>query len=194
MGNCCCARLGSDTENEDGKPMTKHNPFFNEYTATNNSSGAAGSKLALLKYPTGRDISLVYDLGPELGRGQFGTTYLCTKIKTGDKYACKSLLKKNLKTVRDVEDVRSEVEIMKRVPKHPNIVSIKKEFEDSKAVYIVMEFCEGGELFDRIVKRGHYTERAAASVMKTILEVVQVCLFMQRNACNDSNYCLYDLR
>ncbi|KAL0843340.1 hypothetical protein Bca101_016585 [Brassica carinata] len=175
MGNCCCARLGSDTEKEDGKPKTKHNPFFNEYTATNNSSGAAGSKLALLKYPTGRDISLVYDLGRELGRGQFGTTHLCTDIKTGDKYACKSLLKKNLKTVRDIYDVRSEVEIMKRVPKHPNIVSIKDEFEDSEAVYIVMECCEGGELFDRIVARGHYTERAAASVMKTILEVVQVC-------------------
>lgn len=73
-----------------------------------------------------------------------------------------------------MEDVRREVEIMSCLPKHPNIVSFKEAFEDEDAVYLVMEICEGGELFDRIVSRGHYTERAAASVAKTILEVVKV--------------------
>ena len=63
---------------------------------------------------------------------------------------------------------------MKHMPKHPNVVSLKDSFEDDDAVHIVMELCEGGELFDRIVARGHYTERAAAAVMKTIVEVVQV--------------------
>jgi len=79
-----------------------------------------------------------------------------------------------------VEDVRREVEIMRCLPKHPNIVSFKEAFEDKDAVYLVMEICEGGELFDRIVSRGHYTERAAASVAKTILEVVKV----QNKICN----------
>ena len=63
---------------------------------------------------------------------------------------------------------------MSCLPKHPNIVTFKEAFEDEDAVYLVMEICEGGELFDRIVARGHYTERAAASVTKTILEVVKV--------------------
>jgi len=69
---------------------------------------------------------------------------------------------------------------MRCLPKHPNIVSFKEAFEDKDAVYLVMEICEGGELFDRIVSRGHYTERAAASVAKTILEVVKV----QNKICN----------
>ena len=76
----------------------------------------------------------------------------------------------------DIEDVRREVEIMKHLPEHPNIVTLKDTYEDDDAVHIVMELCEGGELFDRIVARGHYTERAAAAVTKTIVEVVQVLI------------------
>ncbi|XP_024948518.1 uncharacterized protein LOC102612937 [Citrus sinensis] len=62
---------------------------------------------------------------------------------------------------------------VKHLPKHPNIVSLKDTYEDDIDVHIVIELCEGGELFDRIVARRHYTERAAATVMKTIVEVVQ---------------------
>ncbi|KAF3526678.1 hypothetical protein F2Q69_00050526, partial [Brassica cretica] len=157
MGNCCASH-SRDAENEDGNQKTKYHPYFSE--AHTRTEG---------------DISLVYDQGDELGRGRFGTTYCCTDIKTDEKYACKKILKKNVKTAVDIEDVKREVEIMKHMPKHPNIVSMKDAFENSDAVYIVMEICEGGELFDRIVARGHYSERDAVAVMKTILEVVQIC-------------------
>lgn len=63
---------------------------------------------------------------------------------------------------------------MRHLPAHPNIVRYKDVFEDKEAVYLVMELCQGGELFDRIVARGHYTERGAATITKTIIEVVQV--------------------
>ena len=64
---------------------------------------------------------------------------------------------------------------MRHLPKHPHIVRYKEVFEDKEAVYLVMELCEGGELFDRIVAKGHFTERGAALVTKTIIEVVKVC-------------------
>lgn len=173
MGNCCGNPGSATSESKQVKPKKKNNLFYSNECAAANGSGA-GFKLSVLKDPTGDDISLQYDLGREVGRGEFGITYLCTDIKTGDKYACKSISKKKLRTAVDIEDVRREVEIMKHMPKHPNIVSLKDSFEDDDAVHIVMELCEGGELFDRIVARGHYTERAAAAVMKTIVEVVQV--------------------
>ncbi|VAI23879.1 unnamed protein product [Triticum turgidum subsp. durum] len=88
--------------------------------------------------------------------------------------ACKSISKRKLRTPVDVEDVRREVEIMRHMPLHPNIVSLSAAYEDEDAVHLVMELCEGGELFDRIVARGHYTERAAAAVTRTIVEVVQL--------------------
>ncbi|RZS12582.1 hypothetical protein BHM03_00044048 [Ensete ventricosum] len=115
-----------------------------------------------------------YDLGRELGRGEFGITYLCTDKDSGELFACKSISKKKLRTIVDIEDVRREVEIMRHLPSHPNIVSLRDTYEDDDAVHLVMELCEGGELFDRIVARGHYTERAAAMIIRTIVQVVQI--------------------
>ncbi|KAL3647559.1 Calcium-dependent protein kinase 7 [Castilleja foliolosa] len=172
MGNCCAAPSSSSSKAK--KKKNKPNPFSIDYGA-NNGSGGGKDKLVVLKDPTGHDITARYDLGRELGRGEFGVTYLCTDVETGEKLACKSISKKKLRTAVDIEDVRREAEIMKRMPQHPNIVTLKATYEDEDAIHIVMELCEGGELFDRIVARGHYTERAAAYVMKTIVEVVQMC-------------------
>lgn len=102
-------------------------------------------------------------------------TYECQDKENGEKVACKKISKSRLRTEIDIEDVRREVEIMRHLPIHPNIVRYKDVFEDKDAIYLVMELCQGGELFDRIVAKGHYTERAAALVTKTIVEVVQVC-------------------
>lgn len=129
----------------------------------------------VLKDPTGNDLLKKYRLGKELGRGEFGITHQCFDLETGETFACKTISKSKLRTEIDIEDVRREVDIMRHLPSHPNIVRFKEAYEDKEAVHLVMELCEGGELFDRIVARGHYTERAAADVTKTILEVVQVC-------------------
>ncbi|KAK9289737.1 hypothetical protein L1049_007896 [Liquidambar formosana] len=170
MGNCCVTP-GLPVEKKKGKK--KQNPFALDYAV--NHQGNGGNKLSVLKDPTGTEIELYYELGRELGRGEFGITYLCTDKSSGDVFACKSISKKKLRTAVDIEDVRREVEIMRHLPKHPNIVTLKDTYEDDSAVHLVMELCEGGELFDRIVARGHYTERAAAAVTKTIVEVVQMC-------------------
>ncbi|XP_024969745.1 calcium-dependent protein kinase 24-like [Cynara cardunculus var. scolymus] len=124
---------------------------------------------------SGAEIYRRYRFGKELGRGEFGVTYECQDKESGEKVACKKISKSRLRTEIDVEDVRREVDIMRHLPSHPNIVRYKDVFEDKEAIYLVMELCEGGELFDRIVAKGHYTERAAALVTKTIVEVVQVC-------------------
>lgn len=172
MGNCCVTPPSNSSEKKHKKKSNKPDPFSNDYGANHGSGGA--NKLVVLKNPGGHKIKERYDLGRELGRGEFGITYLCTDIKSGEKFACKSISKKKLRTAVDIEDVRREVEIMKHMPKHPNIVSLKDTYEDDSAVHIVMELCEGGELFDRIVARGHYTERAAAFIMRTTVEIVQV--------------------
>lgn len=121
------------------------------------------------------NIRDLYTLGRKLGQGQFGTTFLCTETSTGIEYACKSILKRKLISKEDVEDVRREIQIMHHLAGHKNIVTIKGAYEDSLSVHIVMELCAGGELFDRIIDRGHYSERKAAELTKIIVGVVEAC-------------------
>ncbi|XP_024016693.1 calcium-dependent protein kinase 25 [Eutrema salsugineum] len=129
---------------------------------------------SVLKTKTGH-LKEYYNLGSKLGHGQFGTTFVCTEKGTGVEYACKSIPKRKLENEEDVEDVRREIEIMKHLLGQPNVISIKGAYEDAVAVHMVMELCRGGELFDRIVERGHYSERKAANLAKVILGVVQTC-------------------
>ncbi|CAL0333463.1 unnamed protein product [Lupinus luteus] len=116
-----------------------------------------------------------FTLGRKLGQGQFGTTFLCIEKATGHEYACKSIAKRKLVSDEDVEDVRREIQIMHHLAGHPNVISIKGAYEDSVAVHVVMELCVGGELFERIIQRGHYTERQAADLIRTIVDVVEAC-------------------
>ncbi|XP_011090473.1 calcium-dependent protein kinase 17 [Sesamum indicum] len=124
---------------------------------------------------SGDSVKATYTIGKELGRGQFGVTYLCTHKQTGEQFACKTIAKRKLANKEDIEDVRREVQIMHHLTGQPNIVELKGAFEDKHSVHLVMELCAGGELFDRIIAKGHYTERAAASLLRTIVQIVHTC-------------------
>ncbi|KAK4421334.1 Calcium-dependent protein kinase [Sesamum alatum] len=124
------------------------------------------------------DVKSNYTIGKELGRGQFGVTYLCTEIATGNQYACKSILKRKLVSKNDKEDMKREVHIMQHLSGQPNIVEFKGTYEDRQSVHLIMELCRGGELFDSIIAQGQYSERAAADLCRQIVNVVHHCHFM----------------
>ncbi|KAG8661857.1 hypothetical protein MANES_01G050900v8 [Manihot esculenta] len=121
------------------------------------------------------DVRNTYTFGRELGRGQFGVTYLVTHKETKQQFACKSISTRRLIKSDDIEDVRREVQIMHHLTGHRNIVELKGAYEDRHSVNLVMELCAGGELFDRIIAKGHYSERAAANLCRQIVTVVHDC-------------------
>ncbi|KAL8248431.1 hypothetical protein R6Q59_005299 [Mikania micrantha] len=139
-----------------------------------NRHGTANQAFYVIGHKT-ENIGDLYTLGQKLGQGQFGITYLCTENSTGIDYACKSISKRKLISKEDVEDVRREIQIMHHLAGHTNIVTIKGAYEDPLYVHIVMELCNGGELFDRIIQKGNYSERKAAELIKIIVGVVQAC-------------------
>ncbi|KZV42812.1 calcium-dependent protein kinase 11-like [Dorcoceras hygrometricum] len=142
----------------------------------NQSSGGSSSKSStqVLPYQTPR-LRDHYNLGKKLGQGQFGTTYHCTEKATGIEYACKSIPKRKLLCQEDYDDVWREIQIMHHLSEQANVVRIKGTYEDNVFVHLVMELCGGGELFDRIVQKGHYSEKKAAQLMKTVVGVVEAC-------------------
>ncbi|KAL5066290.1 hypothetical protein RYX36_028027, partial [Vicia faba] len=146
-------------------------------TTPHNVKTAQKTDTAILGKPF-EDIKKFYSLGKELGRGQFGITYFCTEISTGLNYACKSILKRKLVSKADREDIKREIQILQHLSGQPNIVEFKGVYEDRFSVHLVMELCAGGELFDRIIAQGHYSERAAASLCRAIVNVVHICHFM----------------
>lgn len=176
----CCGKPDSKPTVPDGEAQGGKggNPQKSHETSNEPTSSKTKSIVALVSNVLGReseDVRDVFTIGRELGRGQFGVTYLCTEKSTGEQYACKSIAKRKLITKEDVEDVKREVAIMHLLIDHANVVKLKGAYEDKQSVHIVMELCAGGELFDRIIARGQYSERAAAELIRTIVSVVEYC-------------------
>ena len=90
----------------------------------------------------------LYDVVKQLGKGGYGKVYEVKNKKTGEIRACKHLSKLN---VKDLDKFRREIEIMKKLD-HPNIIKIYEVFESERSLYIIMEECKGGEIFDRIIE------------------------------------------
>ncbi|KVI02284.1 hypothetical protein Ccrd_019433 [Cynara cardunculus var. scolymus] len=104
---------------------------------------------SILGIPT-KNIEDYYKIGRELGRGKFAVTSLCRDKSTGKKYACKSIPKRRLVTESEKQDLKREVMIMEHLRNQRNVVELKDAFEDKRCVHLVMEYCEGGELFEKM--------------------------------------------
>ncbi|XP_015435982.1 PREDICTED: calcium/calmodulin-dependent protein kinase type 1 isoform X2 [Dufourea novaeangliae] len=119
------------------------------------------------KSPSVEDKYILKEL---LGTGAFSEVRLAeTKEKPGQVFAVKIIDKKALKGKED--SLENEIKVLRRLM-HPNIVQLLETFEDKHKVYLVMELVTGGELFDRIVEKGSYTEKDASGLIRQILEAV----------------------
>ncbi|KAF5197520.1 Calcium-dependent protein kinase [Thalictrum thalictroides] len=116
-----------------------------------------------------------YQLGKQLGWGQFGIIRSCSDKFTGEVLACKSIAREKLVTAEDLRSVKLEIEIMARLSGHPNVVNLKAVYEDEDYVHLVMELCAGGELFHQLEKHGRFSESEARVLFKHLMLVVMYC-------------------
>jgi len=101
----------------------------------------------------------------ELGAGGFGKVFVAEdKEVKGRKVA----IKKIVATCREKRFAfEKEVGLMKELD-HPNICKILETYENGRVLWVVMEYCEGGEVFERIMDRGHLSENEVAVIVKQV--------------------------
>ena len=109
-------------------------------------------------------VANYYIILKDLGHGSYGQV---KKVKHKKMNEIRAMKITNKKTVSS----KYEIEILRKIS-HPNITNIFEIFEDSKKYYIIMEFLEGGELFDAITSIGSFSEESACQIMKQILSAI----------------------
>ncbi|EZF58434.1 CAMK/CAMK1 protein kinase [Trichophyton rubrum D6] len=112
-----------------------------------------------------------YKTGKTLGAGSYSVVKECVHIDTGRYYAAK-VINKRLMTGRE-HMVRNEIAVLKRVSMgHQNILTLVDYFETMNNLYLVTDLALGGELFDRICRKGSYYESDAADLIRATLSAV----------------------
>ncbi|KAK2738829.1 hypothetical protein FQN55_000385 [Onygenales sp. PD_40] len=112
-----------------------------------------------------------YKTGKTLGAGSYSVVKECVHIDTGRYYAAK-VINKRLMAGRE-HMVRNEIAVLKRVSMgHQNILTLVDYFETMNNLYLVTDLALGGELFDRICRKGSYYESDAADLIRATLSAV----------------------
>ncbi|KDN52592.1 Pkinase-domain-containing protein [Tilletiaria anomala UBC 951] len=117
-------------------------------------------------------LSQKYNVRPKiLGQGSFAVVKLVADKQTGEQRALKIIAKKPLKDNNE-KMLKEEINILGKVD-HPNILKMHDLYETKEGVFIVTDYCEGGELFDRLVEKVHFNELDARHVVKQIFSGVE---------------------
>ncbi|KAJ3337393.1 Serine/threonine-protein kinase 33 [Gonapodya sp. JEL0774] len=104
-------------------------------------------------------------------RGSFGVVRLVTNRQSGRVCACK-IVGKTPGATAVMEQLQREIEILKRVNSHPHIVELIETFESPKKVHLVMEYCQGGELLDRMRQKPMFTETDVRIVITRLADAL----------------------
>ncbi|CAN1252329.1 Serine/threonine-protein kinase Aurora-3 [Linum perenne] len=99
-----------------------------------------------------------FEIGKPLGKGKFGRVYLAREVK---KY-------------RIQHQLMREMEIQTTL-KHPNVLRLYGWFDDDERIFLILEYAHGGELYGVMQKRGHLTEKEAATYIASLAYALAYC-------------------
>jgi len=121
-----------------------------------------------------RQLKNIYEINPKvLGAGSFGKVFLGRNKKNPEHHVALKVISKQ-KFADELDFIRQEVKILSTLD-HPNITKYYETYEDSKYLYLVMEYCPGGELIEKITNKTSFSEKEACKIMLDIIKAINHC-------------------
>lgn len=117
------------------------------------------------------EVNKRYEIKEVLGQGSFATVKRAVHRSDKKEYAIK-IIKKSKLNPEELAVIHDEVDVMQKID-HPNCVRLYEFFESKKKVCMVLELLTGGELFDRIVHKGSYSEKEASILMASVTQAIK---------------------
>ena len=166
MGNCCNPRKAESTSNfiQDPSELAP--------SSLRNTRNFRLSPADFIKI-NNKPLQSEYTLLNLIGSGSFGEVWLAVHKETKCKRAIKQIfLSESSET--ELDKLLKEVSILKCLD-HPNIIRVYEVYKNKSKLSIVTEYCQGGELFDRIQKMQRFSENLAARYMLNMVSAVMHC-------------------
>ncbi|XP_050218756.1 CBL-interacting serine/threonine-protein kinase 1 [Mercurialis annua] len=122
----------------------------------------------------GMRLGKKYELGKTLGEGNFGKVKLAKHIDSGLPFAVKILDKNTILHLNISDQIKREIATLKLL-KHPNVVRLHEVLASKSKIYMVLEYVNGGELFDRIASKGKLPEAQGRKLFQQLIDGVSCC-------------------
>jgi len=161
------------------KPSAHKDEWMTRLQELEGGTGATTSESVIMHHEQGTSIVTEvnvadkYMMGRKLGSGKYASVYLCN-TPSGEKYAMKIFHKKD-RTKQKMYEVIKEANTMRALLGHPNIAALKDIIETRERVLLVMEYLEGGQLYDEVLRRKHFTEKVAAKIISQLVDALGFC-------------------
>ncbi|CAH8388756.1 unnamed protein product [Eruca vesicaria subsp. sativa] len=114
-----------------------------------------------------------YDVGRLLGQGNFAKVFYGRSIHTNKSVAIKMIDKEKIKKPSHIEQIKREITVMS-LAKHPNVVELHEVMATKTKIYLILEYCKGGELFEKILKE-KVSEKVAWKYFHQLINAVDFC-------------------
>lgn len=137
---------------------------------TSHTKGAKPT-FSLSQYP---DLPSKYKLEQLLGEGAFSSVYKAVDVSSGEQVAVKIINKANL-SHKQLANIQNEIHIMNTLSNsggHTNILHLVEYFDTPENCFLVLEICNGGEIFNKIIEYTYFSEALAKHVFLQLLEAI----------------------
>lgn len=171
---------GEVSDEDDKESVATNNSRWNNSSAAPSRSDSSCSCFSCsvpgdyvpresVRNEVGVRIQDYYRFDEVLGEGTFSLVYLAESRVVPENWAAVKVIQKRGKHVDDVEWLaEKEIRIMS-VLDHAHIVHLNEVFDEEDTICFVMELAKGGEVFDRLIEQGNFSEKETASLVVQLL-------------------------